>query len=126
MARIERPVSPHAGIYSWQITNTLSILHRLTGILLTAGLLVLVCWLTALASGPEVYAGVHAFYAGTWFKIPLALWAFCLFYHLSNGIRHLCWDLGFGFGHAQIRASGWGVVFVALAATGAYVLGVIL
>lgn len=126
MARIERPVSPHAGIYSWQITNTLSILHRLTGIFLTAGLLVLVYWLTALASGPEVYAGVHAFYAGTWFKIPLALWAFCLFYHLSNGIRHLCWDLGLGFGHAQIRASGWGVVFVALAATGAYVLGVIL
>jgi succinate dehydrogenase / fumarate reductase cytochrome b subunit len=126
MATNERPVSPHAGIYRWQITNTLSILHRLTGLLLTAGLLVLVCWLAALASGPATYADVHAFYAAAWFKVPLAAWAFAFFYHLSNGVRHLCWDLGLGFGHAEIRASGWSVVFAAVLATAAYVSWAIL
>jgi succinate dehydrogenase / fumarate reductase cytochrome b subunit len=126
MAGIERPVSPHAGIYRWEITNTLSILHRVTGVLLTGGLLVLVCWLLALASGPEVYANVHAFYASAWFKLPLAGWAFCFFFHLGNGIRHLFWDVGVGFGHAQIRASGWAVVVAAVLATGAYTVLAIL
>lgn len=120
MAGVERPVSPHAGIYRWEITNTLSILHRLTGIALSAGLLVVVCWLVALASGPETYARVHEFYSAAWFKVPLLGWTFCLFYHLANGIRHLFWDLGLGFGHAQIRASGWAVVGVAVIAAGAY------
>jgi succinate dehydrogenase / fumarate reductase cytochrome b subunit len=122
MAGLERPVSPHAGIYSWEITNTLSILHRLTGIALTAGLFVLVGWLVALASGAPVYARVHAFYAAAWFKPLLAILAFCFFYHLANGVRHLFWDLGLGFGHAQIRASGWAVVVAAFAAASAYTL----
>ena len=120
MAGVERPVSPHAGIYSWEITNTLSIVHRLTGLALTAGLLVLVCWVAALASGSDAYARVHAFYAAPWFKLPLIAWAFCFFFHLANGIRHLFWDVGLGFGHAQIRASGWAVVIAAIAATSAY------
>jgi succinate dehydrogenase / fumarate reductase cytochrome b subunit len=120
MARVQRPVSPHWHIYSWLITSTLSILHRATGVALTAGLLVLVYWLVALASGPQAYADVHAFYAGAWFKVPLVGWAFCFFYHLCNGIRHLFWDAGWGFGHAQIRASGWTVVVAALLATAVY------
>ena len=126
MTGVERPVSPHAGIYSWEITNTLSILHRLTGVALTAGLLVLVCWLGALASGPEAYARVHEFYAAPWFKVPFGIWALCFFFHLANGVRHLCWDLGLGFGHAQIRASGWAVVLAAVVAAGAYTVLVIL
>jgi succinate dehydrogenase / fumarate reductase cytochrome b subunit len=126
MAGVDRPVSPHAGIYSWEITNTLSIVHRLTGLALTTGLLVLVCWLVALASGPEIYARVHAFYAAAWFKLLFAAWAFCFFYHLANGVRHLFWDLGKGFGHAQIRAGGWAVVLVAVVAAGAYAVLAIL
>jgi succinate dehydrogenase / fumarate reductase cytochrome b subunit len=119
MTTVQRPVSSH-WVYNWQITNTLSILHRMTGIMLTVGLLVLICWLVALASGPQVYSDVHAFYASAWFKLPLVGWAFCFFFHLANGVRHLFWDLGRGFGHGQIRASGWAVVVVALLATGAY------
>ena len=120
MARVERPVSPYAGIYSWRITNTLSIVHRLTGLFLTAGVLVLVCWLVALASDADTYARVQTLYSATWFKLPLAGWAFCFFYHLANGIRHLFWDAGLGFGHGQIRASGWTVVVAALVASGAF------
>jgi succinate dehydrogenase cytochrome b subunit len=122
----ERPLSPHAGIYRWQVTNSLSILHRVTGIALSLGLLVFVCWLIALASGAETYAGVHAFYSGAWFKLPLVAWCFCFFFHLANGVRHLFWDVGLGFSHTQIRASGWTVVIAALAATAIFSLIVIL
>lgn len=117
MQSAERPVSPHLGVYRWQVTNGLSILHRATGLALSLGLLVFVCWLIALASGPQAYAGVHAFYASGWFKLPLVGWSFCFFFHFANGIRHLCWDAGVGFSHAQIRAGGWTAVIVAVAAT---------
>jgi succinate dehydrogenase / fumarate reductase cytochrome b subunit len=56
----KRPLSPFL-IYRWGVTNTLSIVHRLTGVYLTLGLFVLACWLLALASGPEPYADVAAF-----------------------------------------------------------------
>jgi succinate dehydrogenase cytochrome b subunit len=124
MAGVERPVSPHATIYSWKVTNTLSILHRLTGVMLSVGLLVLVCWLIALASGADAYARVAAFYGAEWFKLPLGVWVFCFFFHLANGIRHLCWDVGFGFGQVQIRAGGWAVVVTAVVATAAFALTV--
>lgn len=126
MQGAERPISPHAGIYSWQVTNTLSIVHRASGMALSLGLLVLVSWLTALASGAEAYADVHAFYAGAWFKLPLVGWIFCFFYHLANGVRHLFWDMGLGFSHAQIRTGGWTVVIVAVVATAVFSLVVML
>jgi succinate dehydrogenase / fumarate reductase cytochrome b subunit len=121
----DRPLSPHMQVYRWQITNTLSILHRMTGVMLSVGLLVLVCWLIAIASGEEVYGNVQAFYAATWFKLPLTGWAFCFFFHFANGIRHLFWDIGRGFEPAQIRASGWAVVSFAVMATAAYAFAVI-
>ncbi len=126
MQSAERPLSPHMGIYRWQVTNGLSILHRATGLALTLGLLVFVCWLVALASGADAYARVHAFYASPLFKLPLVGWSFCFFYHLANGIRHLFWDVGLGFSHAQIRTGGWTVVGAAVLATAVFSLVVIL
>lgn len=120
MEGLKRPLSPFL-IYRWGVTNTLSIIHRLTGVYLTLGLFFLSGWLLALASGPEPYANVAAFFGSTWFKLPLAGWAFCFFYHLANGVRHLVWDAGRGFGHAQIKASGVAVVLLAIAATAVYV-----
>ena len=117
----ERPLSPFWN-YRWQITNTLSILHRATGVALSAGLLVLTCWLLAIASGVDAFADVQALFGSAWFKLPLAGWAFCFFYHLGNGIRHLAWDIGLGFEHSQIRAGGWAVVVFAVVATAAYAL----
>ena len=115
----ERPLSPFLN-YRWQITNTVSIFHRATGIALSAGLLILVCWLAAVAGGPESFAAVQGFYGGTLFDLVLIGWSFCFFYHLANGIRHLCWDIGWGFGQAQITAGGWAVVIFAVAATVLY------
>ena len=111
-----RPLSPYL-IYRWGISNSLSILHRVTGVCMSLGLLVFSCWLIAIAGGADSYAGVFAFYGSAWFRLPLAAWVFCFFYHLGNGIRHLVWDTGRGFTRAQIQAGGVTVVVFALVAT---------
>jgi succinate dehydrogenase / fumarate reductase cytochrome b subunit len=117
MDRVERPLSPHLQVYRPQITSVLSILHRGTGLALSAGLLVLVYWLTSLAAGPQAYTEASALLAAAWIKPFYVVWCACFFYHLANGIRHLAWDLGYGFGRAQIVFSGWLVVFVTVLVT---------
>lgn len=116
-----RPLSPHLQVYRWGITNTLSILHRGTGLVLGLGLIVLAAWLLAIASGPDAFAALTAILGSLWFKLPLAGIVFSFFYHLGNGIRHLAWDAGRGFSHAAIRAGGIAVVVFALIATAVYV-----
>lgn len=116
-----RPLSPFLN-YRWGVTNTLSILHRMTGIWLSMGIPVLCFWLISLATGPDEYASVASTYGSVWFKLPLAAWIFCFFYHLANGVRHLVWDAGGGFGHAQIRIGGVAVVVFAVVATAGYAM----
>jgi succinate dehydrogenase / fumarate reductase cytochrome b subunit len=113
----DRPLSPHMSVYGWRITNTLSILHRATGLALTLGAVGLAWWLLATAGGRESHDEATAFLASGWMKLPLFAVAFCFFYHLANGIRHLSWDLGYGFDRRQIRLSGWAVVAIAVTAT---------
>ncbi|HVY66141.1 MAG TPA: succinate dehydrogenase, cytochrome b556 subunit [Gammaproteobacteria bacterium] len=122
MQGASRPLSPHLQIYRWQITMWLSSLHRITGLLLSLGALALAIWLIALASGPAAFADVQAVYGSALFKVPLIAWTFCLFLHLSNGVRHLFWDAGMGFDRSQIRTSGLVVVAVTLVATVAFAL----
>ncbi len=117
MDRVERPLSPHLQVYRWQITMALSILHRGTGLALSAGLIVFVYWLLSLASGPAAYAQAQALLGSGLLKLCYAGWAFCFFYHLANGIRHLVWDLGRGFEKHQISVGGWIVVVFATTAT---------
>jgi succinate dehydrogenase / fumarate reductase, cytochrome b subunit len=119
MQGVQRPLSPF-WIYRWQITMWLSSLHRITGLLLSAGAIVLGIWLIAAAGGPESYASVQQVLAAPWFKVPLVGWAFCFFFHLSNGVRHLAWDTGAGFDRARINTTGWTVVAVTLLATAAF------
>jgi succinate dehydrogenase / fumarate reductase cytochrome b subunit len=119
MAQRARPLSPFMH-YRWQYTNTLSILHRITGVLLSLGFLLLVYWLAAAAAGPERYAAARDTLASplaqlVWFG---AAFAFC--YHLLNGVRHLFFDMGRGFELKTARASGRAV------AIGAVVLGLLL
>ncbi len=125
MDRVERPLSPHLQVYRPQITSVLSILHRLTGLALSAGVLVLAYWLVALAGGPVAYDQAAAILNVVWLKVCYSGWAFCFFYHLANGVRHLVWDLGLGFELKQIRASGWTVLVVAAVATAAFSLAAI-
>lgn len=120
MARRERPLSPHLQVYRFAYTMSLSILHRATGVALFAGLLILSCWLLAAADGPEHYARVAAFLGHPVLKIALIGWVVAFWYHLFAGLRHLAWDLGFGFEKAVARRSGAivvGATLVAVAVT---------
>jgi succinate dehydrogenase / fumarate reductase, cytochrome b subunit len=105
MAERERPLSPFMQ-YRWQYTNTLSILHRITGVLLSLGYFVLVYWLAAAAGGAERYAQALACLGSPLMQVVLfgALASFC--YHLLNGVRHLFFDMGVGFELKTARASG--------------------
>ena len=96
---MERPVSPFMfpRWYRFQITSTLSILHRLTGIALAVGSLLLAWWLVAVAAGGEVFVATHAFIASPIGMLLLFGWSIAFFYHLCSGIRHLAWDAGYGF-----------------------------
>lgn len=110
MAQAGRPLSPHLQIYRWYFTMALSIVHRVTGVGLVLGMMLLTCWLVALAGGPESFATaqwlMHGFLGG------LILFAFTLtlFFHLLNGIRHLAWDAGWGFEKQQAHMTGLVVV----------------
>ena len=110
MKTAERPLSPHLQIYRWQLTSVMSILHRATGVALSAGGVLLVLWLVAAASGPEAYSR-FADFLGSWFGIVLLLgWTAALFYHLCNGIRHLVWDTGHALDLGPTYFGGWIVV----------------
>ena len=104
MAQRERPLSPFLH-YRWQYTNTLSILHRITGVLLSLGFFVLVYWLAAAAGGPDSYAGAIALLGSLPLQLVLfgVVFAFC--YHLLNGVCHLFFDMGRGFELATARKS---------------------
>jgi succinate dehydrogenase / fumarate reductase cytochrome b subunit len=110
MTQAERPLSPHLQVYRWQLTSVLSILHRVTGVALSLGTILLVCWLVAAAEGPEAYAGMQGFLR-SWLGLVLLFgWSVALFYHLCNGIRHLWWDTGRGLELKSVYAGGWAVL----------------
>ena len=112
-----RPLSPNIQIYRPQLTSVLSVANRITGVFLSACAVGLVGWLTAAASGPEVYSRVHGFIASWPGQILLLAATFAFFLHLCGGIRHLMWDTGRGFELRQIYASGWIVVAASLVLT---------
>ena len=112
-----RPISPPLQVYKPQLTSVLSILHRITGVALAIGTILLVYWLIAAASGPEAFASAEAL-IGSWLgRVLLLGWTFALYFHLTNGIRHLFWDAGLGFELKTVYASGWTVVALAAVLT---------
>lgn len=109
-----RPLSPHLGIYRWLISNTLSILHRMTGFGLALGLVPLVLWLWGAAYNPQWFDCISAAASTVVGKLFLFGWTLAFYYHLGNGIRHLNWDMGRGFSLSAMATSGRLVVVFAL------------
>lgn len=104
--RGNRPLSPHLSIYRPQITSTLSILHRITGVGLTLGAVGVVWWLLAAATDVRYFRLIDDLWTswvGTLVWICI-LWAYC--YHLLNGLRHLMWDTGYGMDIPSVTRSG--------------------
>jgi len=112
------PLSPHLQIYKPQLTSVMSILHRLTGVFLSLATLILVYWLMAAAEGPEAYQQARHLLSTWWGLSLLFAWTFALFYHLSNGIRHLFWDAGLGMDIKTVYTTGKLVWIASLVLTG--------
>lgn len=104
-ARRARPLSPFVSIYHWPITMATSIVHRVTGCALAAGTVLLTWWLVAIASGPEAYDQFVGLAATPLGQVILFGFVWSLAYHLLNGIRHLAWDMGFGFSKSAARGN---------------------
>jgi succinate dehydrogenase / fumarate reductase cytochrome b subunit len=114
-----RPLSPYWQYVNAQTIHTMgfSILHRITGVALTVGSVLLVYWLVAAASGPDQYSQAQNFLAHTLMQAALIGWLFSFCYHFLNGIRHLVWDTGRGFELATARRSGYAVFAAAIVLT---------
>jgi succinate dehydrogenase / fumarate reductase, cytochrome b subunit len=109
---MERPLSPFMfpTWYRFQISSALSILHRLAGIALAVGSILLAWWLVSVAAGGDLYAATHAFIASPVGMLLLFGWSIAFFYHLCNGVRHLAWDAGYGFELRDASRSGYAVL----------------
>ena len=119
----ERPMSPHLQVYKPQLTSMLSIVHRGTGVFMSAGALFVVYYIYAIAMGPDTYAQAQGM-LDHWLG-QLVLWAmmFATWFHFGNGIRHLFWDMGWGLEIDATYRSGWLVIaFSPLATAGTWYL----
>jgi succinate dehydrogenase / fumarate reductase cytochrome b subunit len=99
---IRRPLSPHLQVYRWPISMAGSILHRATGVALSVGTLLLAWWLVAAAGSDHAYASVSGFMRSPIGVLLLIGWIASLWYHFCAGIRHLVWDVGYGFAKPDV------------------------
>ncbi|GAA0555934.1 succinate dehydrogenase, cytochrome b556 subunit [Rhizomicrobium electricum] len=109
-----RPLSPFLTIFRWPVTMATSIVHRVTGVGLAGGLVVLVWWLIAASSGPEAYNFFIDLAETTIGQICLFGFTWALAYHAVNGIRHLAWDLGYGYQVRTADISGIAVIVLSV------------
>jgi succinate dehydrogenase / fumarate reductase cytochrome b subunit len=111
-----RPLSPHLQIWRFTVTMAASITHRATGIALYAGAALLAIWFFALAAGPEAYGAVAGLLGSLFGRIILFGFAWALFFHLFNGLRHLYWDTGRGLAKETATMTSWLVYVASIAA----------
>jgi succinate dehydrogenase / fumarate reductase cytochrome b subunit len=112
----QRPLSPHLQVYRWQITMVMSILHRASGVALAVAAFAVSGWLLAVAGGGTRYGLVHGWLTSPVGLAAVSLAGLALLYHWLNGIRHLLWDVGWGFEIPRVYRSGYTVwvLFVVL------------
>ena len=111
------PLSPHMQVYRLPLTALLSIGHRLSGLALCLGAVLVALTLIAAGYGRDAYEGAH----GLWDSLPgrifVGVLLFCLYLHLCNGVRHLLWDLGRGLDPVQAQRSSWLILAATIALT---------
>jgi succinate dehydrogenase / fumarate reductase, cytochrome b subunit len=113
-ARPARPLSPHLTIYHWAPTMLVSITHRVTGVGLSVGMLVLAWWLVAISNGPDGYQGFYNLVGSPIGLLAMFGFTWALAFHTLNGIRHLAFDLGYGFKKETARLSALLVIGLSL------------
>ncbi|MEE8099665.1 MAG: succinate dehydrogenase, cytochrome b556 subunit [Hyphomicrobium sp.] len=113
----QRPLSPHLQVYRLHINMVMSILHRITGVGLYFGSLLLAWWLFAAAAGPDYFAFVNGLFA-TWLGVIVLIgctWA--LIHHMIGGIRHFVWDSGSGLDIPTVDFLSWGTIVLSVILT---------
>jgi succinate dehydrogenase / fumarate reductase cytochrome b subunit len=112
-----RPLSPHLSIHKKVLTAVFSIFHRLTGIFLTLGSLLLVFWFLSISIGENFYNYFQIISSNFIFKTILFFWTLAFFYHLFNGIRYLFWSFSLGMELKTVYRSGYIVSLLTIIAT---------
>ena len=111
------PLSPHLQIYRWHISSLLSITHRISGIINLLALILIFFWLIILSFGENNYElfllVINSFFG----KFILIGFTWSMSFHILSGIRHLAWDLGYGFEIKTANISGIIVIVSSLALT---------
>ena len=111
MKNKNRPISPHLSIYKPQITSILSISHRISGVFQSIGLGIIFLLLASLFLGEGFYNYFIFFIESFFGKVFIFFYMLSLCYHMFNGIRHIIWDLGYGFDIKSVNYSGYAVIF---------------
>ena len=112
-----RPLSPHLSIHKKVLTAVFSIFHRITGIGLSIGAILISMWFILISLGPSYFAYFQMISSNIFFKLILILWSFGIFYHLFNGIRKLYWSFGIGMDLRSVYGSGYAVIFLTFLST---------
>ena len=114
---VRRPLSPHLQVYRWPLSMALSILHRVSGLAVGVGTLLLTWWLVAAAGSDAAFDRAQWFMGSALGVLLLFGWSVALIFHFCSGVRHLVWDAGYGFDAPAYSLGGWGVVVATGACT---------
>ena len=117
MSESKNPLSPHLQIYRWHISSLLSITHRISGVVNLLGLILIFFWLLFLSLGESNYELFLLIINSFFGKFILIGFTWSMSFHLLSGIRHLAWDLGYGFEIKTANISGIIVIIFSLALT---------
>ena len=113
----KNPLSPHLQIYKWHISSLLSITHRISGVINLLALILIFFWLIALSLGESNYESFLLIINSFFGKFILIGFAWSMNFHLLSGIRHLVWDLGYGYEIKTANISGIIVIIFSLTLT---------
>ena len=102
----KNPLSPHLQIYGWQISSLLSITHRIVGIINFIAITLICIWTISLLLGEENYEIIKNFFQSFFGKFIIIGLAWSFSFHALNEIRHLIWDLGYGFELKTTKITG--------------------
>jgi len=113
----KNPLSPHLQIYRWHISSLISITHRISGVINLLALILIFYWLVVLSFGESNYESFLLIVNSFFGKFILIGFTWSMSFHLLSGIRHLVWDLGYGFEIKTANISGIIVIICSLVLT---------
>ena len=119
MKHNNNPLSPHLGIYKWQISSLLSITHRIVGVINILAITLICFWTLSLLLGENSYEVTKIFLKSFFGKFIIISLCWTFSFHILNEIRHLIWDMGYGFDLKIAKITG------ALAFFGSFILTIL-